>query len=170
MQWWPWMKDEVIGLRKSYYVDLYCRTIFTADLMGIAWTVFEVIEHLLFQLRIKICVTWKVKVNIINKRCILMSETVTVPNLMLTALIVSEESPACEGHTHTHTHTHHTHTHTHTTHVHTHTCAHTHTHTCTHTHHTHARAHTHTHTRLYYELFRSHKDIENKKERNHAMS
>ena len=44
----------------------------------------------------------KVKVNIINMRCILMSEAVTMPSLMM--MTVSEESLARDTHTHTHTH------------------------------------------------------------------
>ena len=42
-----------------------------------------------------------------------MSEAVTMPNVMMMTLIVSEESLARDIHTHTHTHTD-THAHTHT--------------------------------------------------------
>ena len=55
----------------------------------------------------------KVTVNIINTWCILVSEAVTVPSMMMMALLVSEESLARDRHTdrqtdteiHTHTHT-----------------------------------------------------------------
>ena len=46
----------------------------------------------------------KVKVSIISTWCILMSEAVTVPNLMMT--INSFQGIACEGQTRTHTRTH----------------------------------------------------------------
>ena len=54
----------------------------------------------------------KVKDNIIDTWCILMSETVIVLSLMMMTAIVSEESLARDTHTHSHTHTH-THTYTH---------------------------------------------------------
>ena len=84
----------------------------------------------------------KLNVNIINTWCILMSEAVTVPSLMMMTLIVSEESFARDTHTYTHTHTH-THTRTYT-HPHTlvHTHRHTHTHTLCDTHDAHTRTHT----------------------------
>ena len=44
----------------------------------------------------------KVKVNIINTWCILMSEAVTVPSLMMMTSLVSEESLASDRHTHRH--------------------------------------------------------------------
>ena len=44
----------------------------------------------------------KVRVNLINTWCIVMSAAVTVPNLMMT-LIISEESLVRDTHTHTHT-------------------------------------------------------------------
>ena len=47
----------------------------------------------------------KVKVNIINTRCIIMSEAVTVTNLMMMTLILSFRGIACEGQTHTKTQT-----------------------------------------------------------------
>ena len=51
-----------------------------------------------------------VKVNIINYCCILMSEAVTVPNLMMMTSTVSEESIArdtdTDAHKYIHTHTH----------------------------------------------------------------
>ena len=53
----------------------------------------------------------KVKVNIINTRCFAISDAVTVPNLMMITLIVSEVSLARDTHKHRHRHTH-THTHT----------------------------------------------------------
>ena len=69
----------------------------------------------------------KAKVNIINTCCIIMSGAVTVPNLKMMTLIVSDGLLARDTHTHTHararTHTY-THTHTRTralTHSHTHT-------------------------------------------------
>ena len=43
----------------------------------------------------------EIKVNIINTRCILISEAVTVPCLMMIASIVSEESLARDTHTQT---------------------------------------------------------------------
>ena len=56
-----------------------------------------------------------IKVNIINTRCILVSEAVIVQSLMIMTLIVSEESLARNTDTHTHTHTRiHTHSHSHT--------------------------------------------------------
>ena len=48
----------------------------------------------------------KVKVNISNTRCILLSEAVTVPSLMMMTSIVFEESLARDIHTHIHAHTH----------------------------------------------------------------
>ena len=50
----------------------------------------------------------KIKVNIINTWCILMSEAVTEPTLMTMTLIVSEELYARDRHAHrqTHKHTH----------------------------------------------------------------
>ena len=48
----------------------------------------------------------KVKANIINTWCIIMSEAVTVPRLMMMASIVSEESLARDARTHTHARTH----------------------------------------------------------------
>ena len=52
---------------------------------------------------IKICVTglMRLKVNIINTWCILMSEAVTVPGLKMITLIVSEESLVRDTHAHT---------------------------------------------------------------------
>ena len=44
----------------------------------------------------------KVKVNIINTRCITVSEAVTMPSLMMMTSILSEESVARNRHTHTH--------------------------------------------------------------------
>ena len=115
MQLWPWVKSKVIWL----IILTFSRTIFTANLMGIAWTASEIIEHLLFLWS----VWWmKVKVNIINVWCMLMSEAVTMPILTMT-LILSEESLARDTHTHIHAHA--------LTHSHVH--MHTHTHTYTHT-------------------------------------
>ena len=91
----------------------------------------------------------KIKVNIINTQCILMSEAVTVPNLTMMTSIVSEESLARDRHnTGTHTGTSHRHTHTGTLHRHTHTgTLHRHTHTGTSHRHTHTGTlHRHTHT------------------------
>ena len=45
----------------------------------------------------------KVKLNIINMRCIIMSEEVTVPSLIMMTSPVFEESLARDTHTHTHT-------------------------------------------------------------------
>ena len=45
----------------------------------------------------------KVKVNIIITSCILMSEAVTVPSLMMMTSIISEESLARDTHTQTDT-------------------------------------------------------------------
>ena len=64
---------------------------------------------------IKICMTLnEVKVNIINMSCILMSEAVTVPSLVMTTIMVSEESLARDRQTNRHRDTHtHTDIHTH---------------------------------------------------------
>ena len=57
----------------------------------------------------------KVKVNIINTWCIIMSEAITVPSLMLMTSTVSQESLARDMHARTHARTHrHTHPPTHT--------------------------------------------------------
>ena len=48
----------------------------------------------------------KVKVNIITTLCILMSEAVTVPRLMMMTSKVSEESLAMHPRTHAQTHVH----------------------------------------------------------------
>ena len=57
-QLWPWVKVNVIGLAKTIYT--FSRTIFWANVMGIAWKVSEIIEHLLLLLNfmIKICVNF----------------------------------------------------------------------------------------------------------------
>ena len=47
MELWPSMKSKVIGLRNDYN-RMLSRAIFTANLIGIAWTIFEVIKHVLF--------------------------------------------------------------------------------------------------------------------------
>ena len=73
--------------------------------MGIAWIVSEVIKHLLFSGLRSVWSWMKIKVNIINTRCISMSETVTMPSLMTMASTVSEESLAGDTHTYTHTQT-----------------------------------------------------------------
>ena len=58
--------------------------------MGIAWTVSEIIEHLLFS-RVRSVRPWmKVKVNIINTWCIHVTEAVTVSNVIAIASLVSE--------------------------------------------------------------------------------
>ena len=94
MQLWPWTKVKIIGLRKEY------NTIFTANLNSF-WN-----KQTFIIFMIKICVIWmKVKVNIINTWCILMSEAVTVLSLMMMTLIVFEESLARGRHTHRHTKT-----------------------------------------------------------------
>ena len=57
----------------------------------------------------------KVKVNIMNMRCNIMSEAVTIPSLMMMTSIVSEESLARDTQTDRQTDTHaHTHTHAYT--------------------------------------------------------
>ena len=71
--------------------------------MGIAWTVSEIIEHLFKLLFSWLRSAWpsmKVKVNIINTWCILMSEAVIMHSLMMKN---SFWGITCEGHTHTHT-------------------------------------------------------------------
>ena len=68
----------------------HCQTIFTAHLMGITWTVSEIIEHLFFSWLRSMWPGMKVKVNIMNTRCILMSEAVIVPSFILMTSIVSE--------------------------------------------------------------------------------
>ena len=93
----------------------------------------------------------KVNVNTINTWCILMSEAVSMPSLMMMTLIVSEELLARDARTHAACAYARTHTHTHT-HTDARTDAHTHVHSRTHTH-THRYTHTHTHTgSLYYRL------------------
>ena len=72
----------------------FSRTVFTAMVMGIAWTVSEIIEHLLFSWLRPLWPWIQVKVNIINTWCILMSAVVTVPSLRMMTFIVSEESLA----------------------------------------------------------------------------
>ena len=82
---------------------------------GIAWKVSEIIEYLLFSWLRSVWHWMKVNVNILNTWCILMSEAVAVPSLMMMTSMVSEESlawdrqparqPARQTDTHTHTHT-----------------------------------------------------------------
>ena len=48
----------------------------------------------------------QVTVNIINTRCTLMSQAITVPSLIIMTLIVSEESLARDRHTDRQTHIH----------------------------------------------------------------
>ena len=81
--------------------------------MGIVWTVYEIIEHLIVSRLSSVWPWMKVKVNIINAWCILMPEAVTVLSGMMMTSIISEESHARDRHAHRQTHTH-THTHTHT--------------------------------------------------------
>ena len=98
---------------RSKVISNFSRTIVTANVMRIAWRLSEIISVIYVW-------TWmEVKVNIINTWCILVSEAVTVPNLMMMTLIVSEESLARDTDTQTDWLTH-THTPTHTTQ----TCAH----------------------------------------------
>ena len=73
------------------------RTIFTANMMGIAWIVLEISEQLLCSW-LRHVWPW-VKVNIINTRCIIMSETVTVPCLTMMTSTVFEESLARDSQT-----------------------------------------------------------------------
>ena len=73
----------------------------------------------------------KVKVNIINTWCILMSDTVTMPSLMMVTVIVSEDSLARDRQTDRHN-----------THMHAHTCTHAH------------ELHTHKHGVVYSKLFK----------------
>ena len=71
--------------------------------MGMAWSVSEIMKHLLSS-RLKAVRPWmKVKVNIINTWCITMSGEVTLPSLMTMTSMVSEESPARDTHTDTET-------------------------------------------------------------------
>ena len=70
--------------------------------MGIARTVSEIIKYLLFSWLRSVWPWMKVQVNIINTWCILMSEAVTLPSLMMMALIASEDLLARDRHTHTH--------------------------------------------------------------------
>ena len=69
------------------------QTIFTANLMGIAWIASEIIKHLYFD-DLDLWPWMKVKVNTINMWCILLSEAFTVPGLTMMT------------HTHTQTDTH----------------------------------------------------------------
>ena len=62
----------------------------------------EIIEHLLFSWLRSVWPWMKVKVNIINTWCILVTEAVTVSNVIAIASLVSEIWLATERHTHTH--------------------------------------------------------------------
>ena len=53
-QLWPWVKVKVIGLARI--IQTISRTMFAANLMGVAWKVSEIIEHLVFS-RLRPCVT-----------------------------------------------------------------------------------------------------------------
>ena len=86
------------SLRKIIYT--FSQTIFTANLMGIAWTVSETFKHLVTLIR-SVWPWMKVKVNTINTCCSLMSEAFTVPSLMMMTVIVSEELLARDRHTDT---------------------------------------------------------------------
>ena len=121
----PWVKVKVIGLAKV--ISTFSRTIFIVNLMGIAWTVYEIVEHLLLSWLRFVWLWMKVKVNIIIKWCIPMFETVVVLSVMMMALIVPEELFARDAQTDRQTRTHAR------THARTHTQTHTHTHTHTHT-------------------------------------
>ena len=91
---WQWLYETI------------SRTIFTANLTVIAWTVSEIIENLLFS-RVRSVWPWmKVKGNISNTWCIPMSEAVTMPSLTMMTSMVSKESLARWIHTHTYTHSH----------------------------------------------------------------
>ena len=98
---WPCVQSKVIGLRNND-IDLSSDYVHS-KLDGIAWTVYEIIEHSLFSPFTSIW-PWKVKINIINTWCILMSEAVTVPSLMRMTLTVSEESLERDRQTDRHTH------------------------------------------------------------------
>ena len=98
-QLWSWIKIKVIGLRNDY-IDLCWTIIFTAHLLGIAWRVSKIIEHLLFSWLRSVWPWMKVKVDVINTWCILMSEALTVPSLMIvTSTHNNFRGIACEGHT-----------------------------------------------------------------------
>ena len=77
----------------------FISTIFTANLRDIAWTVSKIIEHLFSRLR-SVWPWMKVKVNINNTSCILISEAVTMPSLTMITSTVSEESLARDTHRH----------------------------------------------------------------------
>ena len=53
---WPWLKVKVIE-PAMIIIYTFSWTIFTANLMGIAWTVSEIIEHLLFSWFRYICLS-----------------------------------------------------------------------------------------------------------------
>ena len=93
--------------------------------MGIAWIISEIMKHLLFSWLRSVWPWMQVKVNIINTWCILVTEAVTVSNMIAISLkkdIQTDRQTDRQTDTQTHTHTHahwHTHTHTHTdTHTH----------------------------------------------------
>ena len=84
---------------------LFCRTIFTAHLMGIAWTVSEILIIFMMQ----ICLTLnEVKVILMNTRCVLVIEA-AMSNLLAIASLVSEIWQATHTHTHTTLHDRYTH-------------------------------------------------------------
>ena len=80
------------------------RVIFTANLMGIAITVFEIIAYLFSWVR-SLWPWMKVQVNIIKTWCILMPQAFTVPTFDDDDFN-SFRRITCEGHTHARTHTH----------------------------------------------------------------
>ena len=80
------MKSNIIGLRKIIWI--FSRTIFTASVMGIAWTVVEIIEHFVFSWLRSVWPWMKVKVNIIDTWCIAISEAVNRLRLMVMASIL----------------------------------------------------------------------------------
>ena len=100
-QLWPWAKVMVIRLANIIYT--FSLTTFTTNLMSIAWTVSEIIEHLLFSSLRSVWPWMKVKVNIINVWCIHMTEAVTVSNLIMIDLMVSEIWLATDRLTNKHT-------------------------------------------------------------------
>ena len=94
-QMWPWLKGKVIGLRTDY-IDLssdYLQSKRDGHCSKTFW------NNITFSI-ISVWPWMKVKVNIIDTWCILMSEAVTLLSLMMMTLIVFEESLTRDTHTH----------------------------------------------------------------------
>ena len=82
--------NQVMVIRLAMVILTFSPTIFTVNLMGIAWTVSKIIKLLFSWLR-SVRPWMKAKVYIINTWCMLVSEAVTVLSLMMMTSIVSKE-------------------------------------------------------------------------------